>query len=512
MRKDKNSDDELDELIEDYDKESEPEIKKNPFRKREGNVIKVGGSKEAEENNKRELQKARTKATIIKLAILLVVIAVVVIILVKVSNKQYKGYKIESSSLSVYETNAEYMEFGGNLLKYTPEGASYINSNGDTVWSAGVDMNQPIAKTSGDYAVIADKGGNKVRVFNTDGLINEVTMPYSICDIDVAKQGAFAVVLESEKTNYINMYSSTGDIIYEIQTSIDKSGYPVDISISDDGQKLFTSYFIIEGVQTKVKLAAYNFGEVGQNTNADRIVGGYIFDNEVVPKVEFISNDIVAAFSDKGIIIYAMKEKPTEKAKVTYDSEIKSIFYSSEYVGTIERNEKASGDTYIMKCYDLDGNLKFEYPFSFEFERIHASAKEIILTGGASCLIISESGVKTFSYTFDSFVKSMIPTAKSREYIITFDNRTDIIRLKTKEGVTGTIATEKTTEVNNTSEEEGSEPEIPSENSGAAPEGGDTGEGEAGNEAGNETGNEAGSTSPGNNGVLNDGEGVISPE
>ena len=158
------------------------------------------------------------------------------------------------------------------------------------------------------------------------------------------------------------MYDKTGNIIYEIQTSIDKSGYPMDIALSNDGKKLFTSYFKMDGVNIKNNLTAYNFGEVGQNENADRMVGGYSFDEEMVPKVEFVTNDIVAAFSDSEILLYNMKEKPSERGSIKYGGEATSIFYCSEYLGYIAPDKKKENDTaYILHSYDLSGKKNFEY-------------------------------------------------------------------------------------------------------------------------------------------------------
>ena len=41
----------------------------------------------------------------------------------------------------------------------------------------------------------------------------------------------------------------------------------------------------------------------------DKMYGGYSFEDEMIPKVEFLTNDIVAAFADKEVILYNMKEK-----------------------------------------------------------------------------------------------------------------------------------------------------------------------------------------------------------
>lgn len=404
--------------------EEKPEKK----RKKKGNVVHLRGSKEAGEANIRRRRKSIIRRVII---ISVIVIAVLVAGFITYYNsiRQYYGYSVIHSAKTTYEVNASYIKFGDNLLKYTPEGVSYINSNGDIEWTAGTNIKAPIASARGNYAVVADKGGNKVAVFGTDGQISEQTMPYKICDIEVANQGAYAVVLESDKTNYINMYTSSGAIVYEIQTSIDKSGYPLDISISDDGKKLFTSYFLVDGLSTTVSLTAYNFGEVGQNMNADRMVGGFKFNDELVPKVEFVTNDTVAAFSDKHIYIYKMKEIPSLSATIDIEGEAKSIFYSENFVGVIQKAEKG----YVLKAYKLDGKQKFTYDFNMEYENIFTSADEIILTGGRECLVITKAGRTRFNYIFDQQIRNMISTSGTRQYIVTFEDHTDTIKLKAKD-------------------------------------------------------------------------------
>lgn len=400
------------------------------------NVIRLTGNEElAAENRRRRLEKSRNKTRMI-IGSLVVVVLLISVYFVYSRLRQFKGYKTISSATIVYETDANYIQFGGNLLKFTTDGASYIDEEGNTVWTAGIDAKNPIAESNGRYAVVADKGGNNVYVFNTGGLVSQVTMKYKITDIDVASQGAFTAVLESDETNYINMYSSSGQAIYEMRTSINKSGYPLDISISDDGQKLFTSYFYMNGINTNIKLTAYNFGEVGQNANADRMVGGFTYESELFPKVEFVTNDIIAAFSDKEIVFYDMKEKPSERAKVKYKNDVQSIFYNSNYVGTVEKNNTATASSsayYTMRLYDLNGNEKFEYPFDLNYEKIYASDEEIIFTGDNQCLIVTNKGRTKFRYSFDSRVKNMIPSTGKNKYVVTFEDRTETIELTSKD-------------------------------------------------------------------------------
>ncbi len=398
------------------------------------NVVYVNGSEETQEHNKRVQREISRRKKIVFFTVLIVA-AVAGIVIYVMLHKEYKGYKVVKSAETNYENTASYVQFAGNLLKYTPDGVSYINANGDTVWSAGINMLMPMAVTSGDYAVIADMSGNSVCVFNTSGQVSSLTMPYAICDVDVASQGAFAVMLESDKTNYVNLYDKNGNVVYEMQTTLDKSGYPLDMTISDDGRKLFTSYINIAGNSVQDNLAAYNFGDVGQNSNADRMVGGYMFENEVVPKVEFIDNDTVAAFGTNTISIYDMKEKPSFKTDIKFENEIRSVFYNKDYIGVIQDNqEETSEHMYKVQVYDLKGNKKFDDYIDFPYSNVYAADKEIIISGGNNCLIYRKDGSVKFDGTLSGNINSIVPSGNHLEYIVVYDTVTETIKLKSGAG------------------------------------------------------------------------------
>lgn len=394
------------------------------------NIVYMGGSEEALKNNNEAADRARKQKSI-KRAVLLLAIVIAAVCVIVLLNREYHGYKVQERNETQYENTAAYVQFCGNLLKYTPDGVSYIDTNGNVVWTAGVNMKMPMAVTSGNYAAVADMSGNEVYIFNEEGQVSSLTMPYTICDVDVANQGAFAVVLESEKTNYVNIYDKNGDSIYEMQTTIGKSGYPLDITISNDGQKLFTSYINVSSGTVQNNLAAYNLGDVGQNANADRMVGGYKLDGQIVPKVQFISNDTMAAFGTNSINIYSMKEKPNEKAEIEFEGEIRSIFYNEDYIGFVQEEKSDDGEaSYVMRVYDTKGNKKFTKKIEFNYDNIYAAEKEIIVTGGANCKIIRTNGSIKFDGKLSGKILSMVPSGKKLSYVVVYEDATEIIKLK----------------------------------------------------------------------------------
>ncbi len=393
-------------------------------------IIDVGGSQIAGERNAEYVNKKRKKQRITRIIILFLLVAAAVLYVIG-THWEYKGYKVVESNQTDYSNTANYIRFSDNLLKYTTDGVSYINAKGETVWTTGINMKVPVAVASGDYAVVADMNGNTVCVFNTEGEVSSQTMQYPICDVDVGDQGVFAVVLESEKTNYVNLYTRKGEIVYEIQTSIDKNGYPLDISISDNGEKLFTSYMRVGNMVMENALAAYNFGEVGQNSNADRLVGSYDFSDQVFSKVQFVDNDTVVAFGTKTIEIYTMKEKPMLKKRIAFEQEIRSVFYGEDYIGVIQKNTNADMDNlYTIRAYNLRGNEMFSKSISFDYDNIFAGKDEIIVTGGNDCAIFRKNGSVRFDGKLKNRIRSVVPSGKHLEYVVVYENETQVIKLK----------------------------------------------------------------------------------
>lgn len=393
-------------------------------------IIDVGGSQIAGERNAEYVNKKRKKQRITRIIILFLLVAAAVLYVIG-THWEYKGYKVVESNQTDYSNTANYIRFSDNLLKYTTDGVSYINAKGETVWTTGINMKVPVAVASGDYAVVADMDGNTVCVFNTEGEVSSQTMQYPICDVDVGDQGVFAVVLESEKTNYVNLYTRKGEIVYEIQTSIDKNGYPLDISISDNGEKLFTSYMRVGNMVMENALAAYNFGEVGQNSNADRLVGSYDFSDQVFSKVQFVDNDTVVAFGTKTIEIYTMKEKPMLKKRIAFEQEIRSVFYGEDYIGVIQKNTNADMDNlYTIRAYNLRGNEMFSKSISFDYDNIFAGKDEIIVTGGNDCAIFRKNGSVRFDGKLKNRIRSVVPSGKHLEYVVVYENETQVIKLK----------------------------------------------------------------------------------
>ena len=391
---------------------------------------------EVDEDEQAEWQsRNRMDGRLPKIVAVIVVIIILAGIYMIFADRGYNGYEVVEETGVKNASMLDYAPYQNSLLKFSKDGATYVDEKGKAVWNETFAMKMPTADVSGEYAAIADMNGNDVYIFNTQGKVSNTTMPYKICDIAVASQGEFAVILEDEKVNYINIYDKNGEQISEIQTTIDKSGYPMDMDLSSDGTKLFSTYLYLDGVDVKNGLAAYNFGPVGVNENADRLMGGYQLEDTLVPKVEFLDNNTICAFGDNQIILYSMREKPSEKARIALKSEVQSVVYNDKYVGIVIPNEEEAKKNeekapYVLELYNTSGRKVMTQKIDFSYENVRMTKDEIVFTGGTECRIYTVKGKLKFSYTFSKNVVDMVPTGYSSRYIVLYDSGSEVVRLK----------------------------------------------------------------------------------
>lgn len=402
------------------------------------NVTRINKfSDEDNEDKVVEVVRAFTPQKKLVIAMLFILIAAVIVITVikAMANREYKSYDVISSALTSGDSIANYTMFGGNVLKVTRDGASYIDETGNTVWDCSYSMKMPQVVVAGDYAVVADLNGRDIYVFNKTGKISNQTTNYNIANVDVASQGLYSVVLTGDDCNYINGYDKDSKQVYEMKTSIENSGYPLDIAISDDGEKLFTSYMKIDGTTVPNYIAAYNFGSVGQNENADRLMGGFTFDDTIFPLVDFVDNNTVVCFGDNKIVIYAMSEKPSQKSVIDIaNTEMLGVFANSKYVGYIAKGDPDKDQKYIIRIYGMNGDIEAETTYNNSFKKIYATEEELIVVGDFDCSIYSFNGKRKFSTTFNKNLIDIAPDSNKLEYILIFENETQIIKLKRNKG------------------------------------------------------------------------------
>ncbi len=362
-------------------------------------------------------------------------------------NRTYTGYEVVSSTEHSSTVNTQYAEYGGYLLRYSRDGISCVDSREEAVWSQTYNMQYPILDICGSSAAVADRQGNEAYIFGEDGLKSQITTRLPIQQISVSSQGVTALLLDGGSVSWIYLYDREGNVLAESRCSLDETGQPLSISISQDGTKLAVSYLQVHNGAAASCIVFYNFGSVGNNF-VDKIVSSKIYEGTVIPRVEYLSGSVCAAVSSHGLIYYEGAEIPEETASVEIQAEILSIFFGDSCVGIITEEEQlpspeeseadaggtdgtdGEGGRFQVNLYSTEGKPLLSERTSLEYTQAKISGGMLILFGEEDCEIYSMQGVLKYAGSFGTGMADLYKAKGFQRYTAVFSDRTDTIKLR----------------------------------------------------------------------------------
>ena len=363
-----------------------------------------------------------------------VIVAVITLLLVGgtalyMSLRQYTGYDIRASVERSDTKATQFLEFQGNILKYSNDGAFYTDHNNERIWNQTYEMSRPTVDTCGNYLVIYDKKGKDIYILNKSGLVHSIETNYPISQVSIAGQGTVAVLMDNRSKGMLSLYDKEGNVLVSGAIHGDKGGYPVAIALSDDAIKLGVSMMDVKGGAVKSSLAFYNFGSVGENA-IDHVVSVTSYDDVFMPELDFVSKDCMLAITDKGVIVFEGSQTPKETARIEFTDVVKSVFYNKEYIGTICDDTDESGQN-LIRVYDLNGRKKMEENTTVEYDKVELlSSNEVCISNRTICDIYTVQGVFKFHYEFEEELYSVIPGGSNLNYTFILNGVTEQVRLK----------------------------------------------------------------------------------
>ena len=361
----------------------------------------------------------------------LLIAAVTVFLVIQWRNKIFTQSVVTASSPATIVQGATVKNLGGNVLLYSKDGASCIDTAGNAIWNRTYEMQAPITSISEQMVAIGDYNGRSIYVMDKNGEKGTINTNLPIRDLCVSANGVVAAVLDDSDVTRINVYNgneNTEEPIAYGKATMDKSGYPISISLSPNGKLMAVSYFYVDSGVMKSSVAFYNFGEVGKN-ETDNYVSGYDYSNTVVPYVQFMDNDSAFAVSDDRIVFFSGGERPMNVASNLLDEKIQRVYYNKDYVGLVFMNQNGES-AYRLEVYNSNGNKVNSRLFDIEYTDIVFHKDQVIIYNNMECQICSIKGADKFVGTFEKNISLVIPTNSVYKYVTVTSDSIDMIELK----------------------------------------------------------------------------------
>lgn len=337
-------------------------------------------------------------------------------------------------------TFTRYVSFGENVLKYTRDGASYIDGSGKDIWIQSYEMSAPIVAVCGGYAAIADQQGNSIYICDQTGCVGVATTVLPISRITISSHGMVAAIVEDQKSSSVYYYQRDGSemeiyikgLLSSADSQDDKGiGYVLDADLTPDGNILMGSYFYVQGGKLRNRVAFYNFSEVGKNA-VNRMVGGFheMYEDSMVVRVVCLDDTHAVAFADNSLSFFSLRDEmsPELSKLIPVEEEIRSIFYNDHYVGIIVYAESGE-EEYRMDVYGANGEKAFSEEFSYDYTNADVEGDMVILYNEDSCRIYNHYGNLKYEGEFDYTVAKITKSSFPNQFIVTGPQRMQEILL-----------------------------------------------------------------------------------
>lgn len=403
-------------------------IKERTDRRREtsGNRMRSDEMMSLSVKLKTHLSKARLRTILlIGAGVLLIGIAVIY-----TQVRVLDGYRVLSSVERTDDETTSYVRLGNRLLKCNPNGVTCVNGSDVVQWNVTFTMQSPMVDTCGPMVAVGDQRGQDVYIFNKDGQVGHFEAEHTLMKVRVASQGVVAAVLEDGETTWVNVYDSQGTVLVKMHTSMSEPGYPLDVDLSSDGQKMAVSFLTMDNNDIISRIAFYNFSSVGQN-ESDNLVNSVEYPGKVVPQVSFLDNNYAVAVRDDGLTFFGGRQVPEQKAEITLQQEIVSLFQSEDYVGIVTlSDEEEPAHKYKMQVYRANGSKCGTRYFDMDYTDIAISGREILLYGNNEISVFSAGGKKEAELEYEKQILGMVKVGGLHRYEVITPDSTDRIKLR----------------------------------------------------------------------------------
>ena len=333
--------------------------------------------------------------------------------------KSYRAYAVLNQQDVSQGSLVGYEPFKRGFLKYSKDGVSYIGEKNETYWSSSFEMKDPVIDVNGTYAVIADRTGNILQIFDEKhGKIGECRTERSLDSASVSAGGIVATLEEDSVASYIQFYNPDGTVLdITVKALLEGDGFFTALDLSDDGSQVLVGVAYLEGGVLHGKVAAYDFSEK-ESSGKGPMRGGVepFAGKNLISEVRYLQNGTAFAASTRGLFFFRVGEQKVEGySSVEAEEEIRSLCFDRSYVGIVLNDTVSKNGPYRIELYNSSGERVMHANFGEHYSASFVDKGTVFLLGSDTLTIFLKNGTKQFSGNVDfSLVRAVRRPGENR--------------------------------------------------------------------------------------------------
>lgn len=389
-----------------------------------------------EQNHKKPIKNKKQKVFIIVLIFSIILLAFLFFLL----TRKYT-HKLTFFTKTLSETNTsdaintvDYVSFEKGLIRYSYDGASYIDKNGSTKWSVTYNISNPKVEVKGEYAFIGDIKDVDGYLFTKLGKLINIASDDLIEKFSLSENGDVAILSRSGNESYVYLYDRSGkngDVYIKYVRNED--GEPFDIALSNDGKLLMVSLCKVENEKIHSYVKIYNFDSEVYMDNDDRLIKTIdsYYDDKMIAKVDFLDNEHAVCFYDGGLTFFDINKKMIDEInenillnnsadvnskRYNYEDIVKekdikkeniihSVYVEKDNAYIVLENDRENKNLYTLIRYDKSGNERLKKDFNKEYISFYVTNGCSVFMGLDDLMLIDNFGIIRYDGRFlDNYV------------------------------------------------------------------------------------------------------------
>ena len=361
------------------------------------------------------------KKTIIIGAIALAIVVLCMIGTYIARHFHYTDIKIVDSKEG-FDSISEYVSFNDNVVLYSGDGVSLLDSSLKTVWNYTATFSSPQYDACGKYFIIYDKNATQLAVFQKDGNAGAFSCDKTIAKAKCARNGCVAVLMSDESGDLLKYYSKDGSKIAEISFDNKSQGYPVDFDVTDDGKGIIVSMERVSETGLSGDLLYYDLS--GDISGMSESASVSLSDN-IIPSVNCMSDGRIAALLEDGFAVYSYNGDLKQVSKVDFEDEIVSAFFNDNNIGFIFDGDTAK---YKVIIYNTGGKSVARIDLDHSYNEAVIDVSRIIISNASQFSVFSTGGIlKLSANSVDGDIQKIIRLGENK-YLCVKQNSIEVIK------------------------------------------------------------------------------------
>ncbi len=328
----------------------------------------------------------------------------------------YTSYKTEGSFPGEDITGTSYVRLGNDFVKYGADGITLVSASNETLWSSAYTMKTTVADSSSEAVLIYEQQGSQVAVADKGGVLGQFETDLPILKGCVAGNGVCAFLLKNDEDTLIRLYSPDGTILAEVKPTLEETGQPIALDLSEGATKLMVSMVKAGAGTVDSTVIFYDFSSTSESA-AKHVTGSITYKDEVIPEVFFADDRTPVAVSNDRILVFSGVKDPTAKADISVGGEITSTFHDEDYVALVQPGDDAQ-NRYRLTVYNYRGRQMSSTLFNESYDEAVFDSGEILLWSSGHMMAFTPGGVMRFDSDFDGKIVLMAKTPGFRNYCV----------------------------------------------------------------------------------------------